>query len=37
MSDRQFQESKRVALQRQGWHCMRCGRNLHDPTFRPGS
>lgn len=36
MSDRQFQESKRVALQRQGWHCMRCGRNLHDPTVWPG-
>ena len=30
MSDRQFQESKRIALQRQGWHCLRCGRNLYD-------
>ena len=36
MSDRQFQESKHAALQRQGWHCMRCGRNLHDPTVWPG-
>lgn len=36
MSDRQFQESKRIALQRQGWHCMRCGRNLHDPSVWPG-
>ena len=36
MSDRQFQESKHVALQRQGWHCMRCGRNLHDPSVWPG-
>lgn len=36
MSDRQFQESKRVALARQGWHCMRCGRNLHDPSVWPG-
>ena len=34
MSDRQFQESKRIALARQGWHCMRCGRNLLDPTVR---
>ena len=36
MSDRQFQESKHVALQRQGWHCMRCGRNLHDPSALAG-
>lgn len=36
MSDRQFQESKRIALQRQGWHCMRCGRNLYDPSVWPG-
>lgn len=36
MSDRQFQESKRVALQRQGWHCLRCGTNIHDPSLWPG-
>lgn len=36
MSDRQFQESKRIALQRQGWHCMRCGTNIHDPSLWPG-
>ena len=36
MSDRQFQESKRIALQRQGWHCLRCGTNIHDPSLWPG-
>ena len=36
MSDRQFQESKRIALVRQGWHCLRCGRNLYDPSVWPG-
>ena len=36
MSDRQFQESKRIALARQGWHCLRCGTNIHDPSLWPG-
>ena len=25
-----------ISLLDQGWHCMRCGRNLHDPTVWPG-
>lgn len=26
----EFEDSKRIALERQGWHCLRCGTNIHD-------
>lgn len=32
----EFDDSKRIALERQGWHCMRCGANIHDPSRWPG-
>lgn len=32
----EFEDSKRIALQRQGWHCLRCGTNIHDPSRWPG-
>ena len=32
----EFEDSKRVALVRQGWHCLRCGTNIHDPSRWPG-
>lgn len=32
----EFEESKRIALERQGWHCLRCGVNIHDPARWPG-
>lgn len=32
----EFEDSKRIALERQGWHCMRCGTNIHDPARWPG-
>ena len=32
----EFEESKRIALERQGWHCLRCGVNIHDPSRWPG-
>ena len=32
----EFADSKRAALERQGWHCLRCGTNIHDPSCWPG-
>lgn len=32
----EFEDSKRIALERQGWHCLRCGTNIHDPSRWPG-
>lgn len=32
----EFADSKRAALERQGWHCLRCGANIHDPSCWPG-
>ena len=32
----EFEDSKRIALERQGWHCLRCGTNIHDPARWPG-
>lgn len=32
----EFDDSKRAALERQGWHCLRCGTNIHDPSRWPG-
>lgn len=32
----EFADSKRAALERQGWHCLRCGTNIHDPSRWPG-
>lgn len=32
----EFDDSKRAALERQGWHCLRCGTNIHDPSCWPG-
>ena len=32
----EFEDSKRIALERQGWHCLRCGANIHDPSRWPG-
>ncbi|WP_303168555.1 hypothetical protein [Bifidobacterium dentium] len=36
MNDDEFQAAKRAALVRQGHHCQRCGRNIHDPSLWPG-
>nr|DAM12949.1 MAG TPA: NinG protein [Caudoviricetes sp.] len=36
VNDAEFQAAKRAALVRQGHHCQRCGRNVHDPALWPG-